>query len=242
MKKLLIVGAISILLVMITGCGFLQSINGVFQNVESNKIVVKKDDAKELDIRLGFGVGKLTVASGSSDWLSGELEYTSNFKVDVNYELDREMGSITVNQKNKGKWKTIFGEQKNTWDIQLSENIPMNLYINTGASDTELDLKDLNLSSLNVDAGVGSIVVDLSGEWETSFDATVKTGVGETTIILPKEVGVLITASTGIGDTTFNGFTSIGKNEYVNNAYDNADVIIHLNAETGIGKTTFILK
>ena len=81
--------------------------------------------------------------------------------------------------------------------------------------------------------------IDLGGKWEKSFDASFKMGVGNLTIILPKKVGVKIILSKGIGNTNLVGFISEGDGVYVNEAYKDADVIINLNTELGIGEVTF---
>ena len=83
------------------------------------------------------------------------------------------------------------------------------------------------------------MTIDLGGKWEKSFDASLKMGVGKSTIILPKEVGVKIISSKGIGTTNFVGFISEGDGVYVNEAYKDADVIINLNTELGIGEVNF---
>ena len=102
-----------------------------------------------------------------------------------------------------------------------------------------MDLKGLNLSTLEVNAGVGDMTIDLGGKWEKSFDASLEMGVGKSTIILPKEVGVKIISSKGIGNTNFVGFISEGDGIYVNEAYKDADVIINLTTELGIGEVNF---
>jgi predicted membrane protein len=67
-------------------------------------------------------------------------------------------------------------------------------------------------------------------------------GVGKSTIILPADVGVQIKSSKGIGKTEFVDFISKGNGEYVNEAYENADVIIHVKTELGLGQAIFKLE
>jgi len=110
------------------------------------------------------------------------------------------------------------------------------------ASKTKLDLKGINLSGLDVSAGVGDITIDLSGKWKKSFNASLKMGVGKSTIILPADVGVKIDSSKGIGKAEFVDFISKGNGIYVNEAYEKADVIIKLKTEMGIGEAIFKLE
>ena len=114
--------------------------------------------------------------------------------------------------------------------------------MNSGASKSNLDLKGLKLSNFEVNAGVGDMTIDLGGKWKESFDATLHMGVGKSTIILPKNIGVKIKSSNGIGKADFVGFISKGDGIYVNEAYEDADVMINLNTELGVGEATFQLE
>ena len=131
---------------------------------------------------------------------------------------------------------------KNEWNLELTDNVPMNLSVDSGVSSTELDLQGLMLEKLDINAGVGDLYVDLGGDaWENSFETNIKTGVGETTVILPSEVGVKIKSEKGLGTSNVVGFISQGEGVYVNEAYEDADVILTVNTEMGVGDITFKL-
>ncbi len=67
-------------------------------------------------------------------------------------------------------------------------------------------------------------------------------GGGSAKVLLPKDVGVKIVASKGIGETNFKGLISEGNGVYVNEAYENADVIITIKTDLGVGSATFETK
>ena len=121
-------------------------------------------------------------------------------------------------------------------------HVPMNLSVDSGVSSTELDLQGLMLEKLDINAGVGDLYVDLGGDaWENSFETNITTGVGEATVILPSEVGVKIKSEKGLGTSNVVGFISQGEGVYVNEAYEDADVILTVNTEMGVGDITFKL-
>lgn len=243
-KHLFIGVTISMLILLLAGCG-INPVNAIWSNDKTQEIKVEKDNAEKLDVTIDFSVGNLTVTGDapSTDWMTGELVYNNkDFEAKTNYRLRNNKGEISIQQKNRAKWNARFGENKNSWDLQLNNSIPTDLSVKAGVSDSNLDLRGIHLTSLNVDAGVGSMEVDLRGDWQESFNASIKTGVGETVILLPDEVGVKITAKTGIGAVNFDGFTAKGNNVYVNETYETADVTITITAETGIGETKFRLQ
>ena len=201
-----------------------------------DEIIVEKDGAKELEVVLNFGAGKMDVAGGADEWVNGNAIYEpEKMKPEVSYDLDGKVGKVEVAQPDHFK----IGKMKNEWDLKINEDVPVNLVVNAGASDTELDLKGIQLSNLEVNAGVGEITVDLGGDWKESFDASISSGVGKMTVILPEDTGVRIHAQKGIGSSSFENLISKGDGVYENEAYEDAKVKIDLDADLGVGEVTF---
>jgi hypothetical protein len=237
MNKTFVSGVlVASILVLVPGCGNLFGGKG-----ESGEVKIEKDKAKELELELNIGVGELNVNPGADEWVEGTLEFNEDkFKSEVSYKLKGDKGIAAIEQKEKKKLGDIkIGKVKNTWNLNLNDEIPIDLSVNSGASDTNLDLKGLKLSGLDVDAGVGNVTIDLGGKWEESFDVTLEMGVGKSTIILPDDVGVKIIATKGIGNADFVGLISKGDGVYVNEAFEDADVIINLETDMGVGETIF---
>jgi hypothetical protein len=233
MKKMVGIGLAAISAVLLlSGCN-----NTIFASDKSDDaIVVKKDKAKELEVILNFGAGKMDVAGSADEWVSGNAIYEpEKMKPEVSYDLDGKVGKVEIAQPNEFK----IGKMKNEWDLKLTEDVPVDLVVNAGASQTDLDLKGIELSSLEVNAGVGEITVDLGGDWKESFDARISSGVGKMTVILPKDIGVKIHSDKGIGSASFENLISKGNGVYVNEAYEDAKVQIDLNADIGVGEVTF---
>lgn len=203
-------------------------------------ISIKKDEVKQLDVELNLPVGELMVSKGAEEWVEGSIEYNKKkLEPEVIYNSKGKKGEVIIEQGNLNNLN--LSEIKNEWNLELSEDVPMNLSVNSGASSTELDLKGLKLEKLDVEAGVGELRIDLGGNWENSFETSIETGVGPVTIILPSEVGVKIKSEKGIGTSNVEGFISQGEGVYLNEAYEDADVILTVNTEMGIGEITFKL-
>jgi hypothetical protein len=233
MKKVMGWGLTALSAVLIlSGCN-----NTIIANNESDdEIVVEKDEAKELEVVLNFGAGKMDVAGGPDEWVNGKAIFEpEKMKPEVSYDLNRKVGKVEIAQPEHFK----FGKMKNEWDLKLNEDVPVDLVVNAGASETHLDLKGIQLSNLEVNAGVGDITVDLGGDWQESFDVRISSGVGKVTVILPKDTGVRIHAQKGIGSSSFENLISKGDGVYVNETYEDAKVKIDLEADLGVGEVTF---
>ena len=236
MKKPLLYGLIiSATLLGLSGCSLF-----VTEEDKEEAISVKKDKAKELDIELNLDVGEITVQKGAKEWVEGSAKYNlKKLKPQVQYDLHRDIGEVIIEHRDQKRFK--ISEIKNEWNLKLTDEIPLNLSINTGAAMANLDLRGLKIAELDVETGVGELSIDLRGDWKRSFKVDIETGVGQTTVHLPSEIGVKITIDKGIGSTNVVGFISKGDNVYVNEAYEGADVILTVNAEMGVGEVSFEL-
>ncbi|MFJ7737375.1 toast rack family protein [Lysinibacillus sp. NPDC097287] len=236
MKKPLLIGLVfSATLLILSGC-----ISFVTEEDKEESISVKKDKAKELDVELNLDLGEITVQKGAKEWVEGSAIYNlKKLKPQVQYDLRRDIGEVVIEHKDQNRFK--ISEIKNEWNLKLTDEIPINLSVNTGAAMANLDLRGLKIQDLDIETGVGELSIDLRGDWEKSFETDIETGVGQTTVYLPSEVGVKITIEKGIGTANVVGFISKGDNIYVNEAYEDAKVILTVNAEMGVGEVSFEL-
>lgn len=208
--------------------------------MQEETILVEKDKAKTLEVDIDLGVGEMNLTGGAKEWVEGKADYNiKKLAPQVNYDVSGDTGEVEI--KHKGSTKLGISNIKNNWAIQLNDDIPMDLTVETGASLANLDLQGLQLEKLDIEAGVGDLTVNLGGDWKKSFKANIETGVGQTTVIVPSKVGVKLTTEKGIGLSNVEGLISKGKGVYVNEAYDKADVVLEIKSEIGVGDITFKL-
>ncbi|SCX86527.1 toast rack family protein [Lysinibacillus fusiformis] len=208
--------------------------------MQEETILVEKDKAKTLEVDIDLGVGEMNLTGGAKEWVEGKADYNiKKLAPQVTYDVSGDTGEVEI--KHKGSTKLGISNIKNTWAIQLNDDIPMDLTVETGASLANLDLQGLQLEKLDIEAGVGDLTVNLGGDWKKSFKANIETGVGQTTIIVPSKVGVKLTTEKGIGSSNIEGLISKGQGVYVNEAYDKADVVLDIKSEIGVGDITFKL-
>ncbi|MFE8703355.1 toast rack family protein [Cytobacillus sp. FJAT-54145] len=239
MKKMWMLGAAAAgALLVLSGCNVMAT-----EKTEQKSIEVAKDDAEKLEVELNMGAGELIVSKGTGEWLEGEVVYNNDkLEPKVNYDMNGDEGHLIIEQKQKSLSNIKMGDIKNEWDLKLSNDVPIDLTVNAGASNTNLSLKGVQLTSLDVNAGVGDMTVDLTGEWNEGFNVDLKMGVGKTEVLLPKDVGVKIVSKKGIGSAEFKGFISQGDGVYVNDVYEDSDKVITVNTELGVGEVEFKLQ
>ena len=236
MKKWLLIGLVICITLL-----FLVGFNSFFTKEDKEQsILVKKDQAKELDIELSLGIGEITVQKGTTEWIEGNAIYNvKKLKPTVDYNLRGKIGNVEIEHKNTKSFK--FSKIKNNWQLNFTDKTPLKLSIETGAAMANLNLQGLKLKDLGIETGIGDLTVDLRGDWEKSFETNIEAGIGQTTVYLPSDVGVKILLEKGIGTANVVGLLSQGNGVYVNEAFQNADVLLTITTEMGIGEVSFVL-
>ncbi|MGI8314336.1 toast rack family protein [Halobacillus mangrovi] len=240
MKKIFQLGIAGVsAALLLTGCQFAQA-----GDTKSEKEVVERDKANSLSVDIELGVGQLNVSKGAENWFEGEFNYDhTKLKPVVDYNFNGSQGDLHISQERK-KFNFGFGKENHTrWDLLLNEDIPTELDVDTGVSDSELNLSGMRLEDLDINTGVGDVTIDLSGAWDESFNVSIDSGVGNTTIYIPKEVGVKLSADKGVGDINVKDLIVKGDHTYVNEAYEKgAEVVIEIDADLGVGDIEVLMK
>jgi hypothetical protein len=188
---------------------------------------------------LEIPAGELTIAGGSSRLMDAEFRYPpSQGKPNVNYSVSGGRGELRVDQ-NENSWHTHFGNEDNDWDMRVANEVPLDLHVQMGAGHTSLRLNGVNVKNLDVHMGAGQLDLDLSGERKTSLDGTIEGGVGQATVYLPKDLGVHVDASGGIGSVSARGFKQDG-DSYENELYGKTPTSIELTIHGGVGSIRLV--
>ena len=95
----------------------------------------------------------------------------------------------------------------------------------------------LNWQSFNI--GAGEMQLDLTGARKNNLDVEVQGGVGSATIALPKDVGVKVHASGGIGAVSTDGLTK-QDDDYINSAYGKTPATITVDIQGGVGAISLL--
>ena len=195
--------------------------------------------AKSVTAKIDMGAGQLNVRSGSTQLMDADFSYDQDSgKPRVNYSLSGANGNLDISQHENGG--VHFGRNENTWSLKFGD-VPLDLNVDMGAGQGELNMRGINLTRLKIEMGAGQINLDLTGERKQTFDVDVQGGVGEAVIRLPHDVGVEIRADGGIGSIDTDGLHKEG-GRWVNDAWGKSPITIHMNVEGGIGEIRLVVE
>jgi hypothetical protein len=200
---------------------------------------IELQGAKLVDMNLDIPAGELSLSGGSSRLMDADFQYyAEQGKPSVNYSVSGDRGVLRVTQ-DENRWHTRFGNEDTHWNMRVANEVPLDLNVQMGAGQANLRLNSVNVKNLDVHMGAGQLDMDLTGGRKTSMDGTIEGGVGQATIRLPKDVGVHVEASGGIGSVDASGLRRDG-GAYVNEAYGKSPTTIDLTIHGGVGEIRLI--
>lgn len=222
---------------------------------ESETVEVGNAETVRADIRMS--VGEIEISSGASELMEAEFTFNvDELEPRVSYDVSGTTGQLTVEHRRvEGFPLGEYEDVRSKWELIFNDDIPIDMTLSVGAARGDIDLKGMALSSLNIEVGAGDaelwlgdsplrnldievgagkLSLDMVANWERDLDAEITGGVGQLTIYLPSDVGVIVDVEVGIAALDVRGLQKDG-NTYTNDAYGESEVTLRIEIEGGIG-------
>jgi hypothetical protein len=177
-------------------------------------------NSARIDLEFSVGPTYIEALNRSDDLIEaeithlGEVEFSSSGTSRKTIQLETIERSIQVGRLD------LFDDRKLSWEIGITPEIPVELNIHGGVGESDLDLSELNLTSLDLDVGVGQIKIFLPGTSD-GYDAKITGSVGETYIEIEDEADIRLDVDGGVGEVTIKVPT---------------DAAVRLDASIGVGR------
>ena len=221
-------------LLMLTGCNQDWEPPGPTRT-ETRSIDLDKSEMVRVELKMG--AGELSVHGGSSKLMEAQFDYNRpRLKPEVRYDGAGFRGHLSVEEPSGSMHR---GHETYKWDLRFNDEKPLDLMVHFGAGEGRLDLGSLSLRSLEIHMGVGELRVDLRGHPKKDYDVSIHGGVGEATIYLPEDVGIVADAKGGIGGISAHGLEK-REGRYVNQAYGHSKTTVRLDVRGGIGQINLV--
>jgi hypothetical protein len=217
---------------------------------------IERGSADTLTVEIVMGAGELDLTGGAAELLEADFIYNvAEFKPEVDYEGDR----LSVRQPAYGGRGSLWDvdDYRYEWNLRFNDDVRTEMSVKLGAGTSDLDLGSLSLTTLKIETGAGEVTLDLSGASmlsdldvktgagqltadltgarETDLHATIGGGVGETTLRLPRDVGVRVEVERGLAPINADGWTRDG-DAYVNDAFHASGAALRVEVQAGIGE------
>jgi hypothetical protein len=196
---------------------------------------VNLGNAVDAEIILKHGAGKLEVGTAIGE----DVLLEGNFTGEVEQKEDREGEHVRVvvqaNPRMMGNFPGVLGSTGFSWKLGLTPKIPLTLKVESGASDTSLDLSELKVTDLKIDTGASSTRIILPEKAGTS-NVKISAGAASIDITVPGKVAARIKLSTAIsGNKVDNDRFPWNGSMYESTDYETAKNKVDIKIDSGVG-------
>lgn len=220
-------------LILLIVCGVAVSRGFGRGKQEHDSVSVDRQGAQKVTMNVEMPAGNLQISGGAEKLLQADFDYAQREgKPTVSYSVSGQGGDLSISQRETETH--FYGRTENNWKLRLSNDVPLDLTLRLGAGEEDLHFAGLPLNRLEVHVGAGTMNADFSGPWKHDLDATIEGGVGTATIRVPRDVGVKVHATGGIGTVHAPGLQKDG-DDYVNQAYGRSSVTLRIDIQGGVG-------
>lgn len=236
-KRLLFLAGMVACSLALSACSITTSDNAEITDTIHESKNIELNGEKEVSTDIIMGVGKLQISSDTSKLFEGNFDYNvKKLKPEISYSTN--VLKVSHNKMNQNISGTNY---RCDWDLRFNPKVLMSMDINMGVGTGSMDFSKINLKRLSAKFGVGDSLVDLSGNYNQDVTVNIEGGVGRVRVILPKSMGVSVTAEKGIGAIKAENFTR-QNSSFKNDAYGKTKNSINVNIKAGVGDIELELK
>jgi hypothetical protein len=199
--------------------------------VQGEQVSIPLEGAASASIKLDHGAGRLTLLSGAG---AGEI-LSGTFANGLSYKSHLEGSRLEVKLRNSQEFWAWWPGESLDWDIHLNRDIPLSLKIDSGASNSILDLSDLKVNDLDIDTGASSTELTLpANAGNTHVD--IDTGASSLKVSVPQGVAASIRVKSGITSVNINSrFPHLEGDLYQSTDYNTAANRVDMTIDSGVG-------
>lgn len=225
-------------------------------------------ESARIDLDLSIGETTITALADSTNLLEAEITHLGELEFSAHGENQKTIRLREREHNLRFDWFDIFEDQNLSWDVSLSPEIPLDLSIDGGVGEANLDLSQLDITKFDLNSGVGDMTIILPAtgssyevdvevgvgkvelQLEDGIDATLKIegGVGDTIVVVPSDVGARLVGEIGVGNINVPGSYShtntdedriVGESGVWESAnYDDASHKVTITFDGGVGNFT----
>jgi hypothetical protein len=170
--------------------------------------------------------------------MEGEARNGPGQSLKQGYSVSEGQGRLTLTQQRNPVFAPFLAGRgvESQWDIRLSSRTPLDLIVDTGVGEANLDLSGLSLTSLDLDTGIGQATVTFPASG--AIRARINSGVGDVTLIIPADLPTRLTVDSGLTSVSVPARFSREGDVYTTPGFAAAGHYLELEVDAGIGAVT----
>jgi hypothetical protein len=204
------------------------------ESSESEKFDIALLDAKSVRYRFSHGAGQIVIQGGAP---TGKALVGSS-AAGMNEKSHLDGDKLDVHVEAGASFIPFVGPSDGTWRFQLTQDVPVTLKVETGASQLDMDLTDVLASHIELETGASSsnVVMPARGSSLLNLEA----GAASINITVPNGVSGRIRIKEGLTSLNVdkNRFPQVDSRLYQSPDFDTATNRAEISVEAGLGSIT----
>lgn len=198
---------------------------------EAERVVLDLQGARRANLTFEHGAGQMHISGGAP---AGAL-LTANQGAGLHISSRLEGDQLTAKVECAPTFVPFVGPESGVWRFRLSNEVPLHLTVESGASQLTLDLSEVQASYLKLEAGASSITLTAPARVANAL-LDIEAGAANLNVQIPEGVAARIRVDQGISSLTINQerFPRLNQDLYQSGDYDHAPCRVELNIEAGV--------
>jgi hypothetical protein len=203
---------------------------------EEETFLIPLGAAKSARFRFSHGAGQIEISGGAP---IGQALVGSS-AIGMNQESHVDGDRLEVKVDAGPSFVPFIGPSQGVWRFQLTQEIPLTLIVEAGASSLDIDLKDVLVTRVELKTGASSSNVTMPARGVSLLD--VEAGAASVNILVPQATAARIRVS---GDVTSvnvdtSRFPRLDSGFYQSAGYDATADRTEINIESGLGSVKVV--
>ncbi len=198
---------------------------------EEETFLVPLGTAKSARFKFSHGAGQIEITGGAP---TGQALVGSS-AVGMNQENRLEGDRLEVKVEAGPSFLPFLGPSQGVWRFQLTQEIPLTLIVEAGASSLNIDLQDVLASRVELNTGASSSNVTVPARGVSLLD--IEAGAASVNVRVPAATAARIRVEEGVNSVHVdtNRFSRLDSGFYQSSGYETAADRAEINIEAGLG-------
>ena len=231
-----LISALIVLGLIAGGVWFVSTSEVTRTTAQAIEVIEPRGDITAARVTLSPAVAQINVKalSDSGNFVEGTALHRASERVTHSFTPG---DPAQLSLKTRGSIGITSGPgRRYTWNFNFHPDVALDLTIDAGMGDVNLDLRTLSLESVKVNAGMGAITIKLP---ETGkFDVEVDSGMGTVAIEVPAGMAVRLQTDAAIVGRNIPASYTHSNNRYTSPNYDSAENRADIQVNLGLGSIT----
>ena len=191
-------------------------------------------EAKSAGVKFSHGAGQISIGGGAA----AGVALLGSSAVGMNHHSNLNGDRLNVHVEAGPSFFPFLGPDGGIWRFQLTHEIPIDLTVEAGATQIDVDLKDLQVPHMALKTGASSTNVTMPAHGTSVLD--VEAGVASINVRIPENVPARVRAEQGVSSINVdtNRFPRSTSGFYQSPNFDTSPDRVEVNIKAGVGSVS----